>query len=115
MTAFEVLAEPNRRRILDLLRDGERPVADLVQHLAVSQPAVSKHLRVLREAGLVAMRIDAQRRLYRLQLQPLRELDDWLAPYRALWSASLDRLEQHLDTLEPLAPSESPQGGTSTP
>ena len=99
-TAFEVLAEPNRRRILDLLRDGERPVADLVQHLAVSQPAVSKHLRVLRDAGLVATRVDAQRRLYRLQLQPLREVDDWLAPYRALWSASLDRLEQHLDALE---------------
>jgi DNA-binding transcriptional ArsR family regulator len=104
-TAFEVLAEPNRRHILDLLRDGERPVADLVQHLAVSQPAVSKHLRVLREAGLVSMRIDAQRRLYRVQLQPLREVDDWLAPYRALWSASLDRLEQHLDALEP--PTES--------
>ena len=115
MTAFEVLAEPNRRRILDLLRDGERPVADLVQHLAVSQPAVSKHLRVLREAGLVAMRIDAQRRLYRVQLQPLREVDDWLAPYRALWSASLDRLEQHLDTLEPPASSASPQGGPFTP
>jgi DNA-binding transcriptional ArsR family regulator len=99
-TAFEVLAEPNRRRILDLLRDGERPVADLVQHLAVSQPAVSKHLRVLRDAGLVATRVDAQRRLYRLQLQPLREVDAWLAPYRALWSASLDRLERHLDALE---------------
>jgi DNA-binding transcriptional ArsR family regulator len=102
-TAFDVLGEPNRRHILDLLRGGERPVADLVEHLAVSQPAVSKHLRVLREAGLVAMRVDAQRRLYRLQLQPLREVDDWLAPYRALWSASLDRLEQHLDALEPPA------------
>jgi DNA-binding transcriptional ArsR family regulator len=99
--AFEVLAEPNRRRILDLLREGERPVTALVQHLAVSQPAVSKHLRVLRDAGLVAMRIDAQRRLYRLQLQPLREVDDWLAPYRALWSESLDRLEQHLEKMEP--------------
>jgi DNA-binding transcriptional ArsR family regulator len=96
-TPFEVLAEPNRRRILDLLRDGERPVTTLVQHLAVSQPAVSKHLRVLREAGLVSMRVDAQRRLYRLQAQPLREIDAWLAPYRALWSTSLDRLEEHLD------------------
>jgi DNA-binding transcriptional ArsR family regulator len=102
-TAFEVLAEPTRRRILDFLRDGERPVTALVQHLAVSQPAVSKHLRVLRDAGLVGMRVDAQRRLYRLQLQPLREVDDWLAPYRALWSDTLDRLEQHLDTLEPAA------------
>jgi DNA-binding transcriptional ArsR family regulator len=96
-TAFEVLAEPNRRRILDLLRDGERPVTTLVHHLAVSQPAVSKHLRVLREAGLVSMRVDAQRRLYRLQAQPLQEIDAWLAPYRALWSTSLDRLEEHLD------------------
>jgi DNA-binding transcriptional ArsR family regulator len=97
--AFEVLAEPNRRRILDLLRHGELPVTNLVQHLAVSQPAVSKHLRVLRQAGLVSVRVDAQRRLYRLQVQPLREVDEWLAPYRALWSASLDRLERHLDEM----------------
>lgn len=101
-TAFEVLAEPHRRHILDLLRDGERPVTALVEHLAVSQPAVSKHLRVLREAGLVAMRVDAQRRLYRLQLQPLREVDEWLAPYRAMWSTSLDRLERHLDDMQPV-------------
>jgi DNA-binding transcriptional ArsR family regulator len=97
--AFGVLAEPNRRRILDLLRDGELPVTTLVRHLAVSQPAVSKHLRVLRQAGLVSVRVDAQRRLYRLQFQPLREVDEWLAPYRALWSASLDRLAQHLDEM----------------
>ncbi|HEY1298751.1 MAG TPA: metalloregulator ArsR/SmtB family transcription factor [Chloroflexota bacterium] len=102
-TAFEVLAEPHRRRILDLLRDGERPVTALVRDLAVSQPAVSKHLRVLREAGLVSMRVDAQRRLYRIQVQPLREVDNWLAPYRALWSDSLDRLERHLDVMEPAA------------
>lgn len=102
--AFDVLAEPNRRRILDLLRDGERPVSSLVHHLAVSQPAVSKHLRVLRDAGLVTMRVDAQRRLYRLQLQPLRDIDAWLAPYRALWSASLDRLEHHLDSIDPPHP-----------
>lgn len=97
MTAFTVLAEPHRRRILDLLRDGERPVGELVDALSVSQPAVSKHLRVLREAGVVDVRVDAQRRLYRLRPEPLREIDLWLAPYRALWNASLDRLERHLD------------------
>ena len=93
---FEVVAEPNRRRILDLLRIHERAVSDLVMALDVSQPAVSKHLRVLRAAGLVEARIDAQRRLYRLRPEPLRQLDEWLAPYRALWSQSLDRLEQIL-------------------
>jgi DNA-binding transcriptional ArsR family regulator len=97
MTALAVLAEPNRRRILDVLRDGERPVGDLVVALDVSQPAVSKHLRVLREAGVVEARVDAQRRLYRIRPEPLRELDAWLEPYRALWNDSLDRLERHLD------------------
>jgi DNA-binding transcriptional ArsR family regulator len=95
--SFEVLAGTNRRRILDQLRAGERPVGELVEALGLSQPAVSKQLRVLREAGLVSVRGDAQRRLYRLQPQPLRELDEWLAPYRALWSDSLDALEAHLD------------------
>jgi DNA-binding transcriptional ArsR family regulator len=99
VAAFEVIAEPNRRRILDLLRTGERPVTELVEHLNVSQPAVSKHLRVLREAGLVEARVDAQRRVYRLQPRQLREIDDWLAPYRALWNDSLDRLERHLDDI----------------
>ena len=99
-TAFDVVAEPNRRRILDLLRERERPVGELVVGLDVSQPAVSKHLRVLREAGLVEARIEAQRRFYRLQPEALRELDDWLAPYRALWSAGLDRLERHLEDME---------------
>jgi DNA-binding transcriptional ArsR family regulator len=96
---FEVLAEPNRRRILDLLRQAERPVGDLVDELGVSQPAVSKHLRVLREAGLVDVRTDAQRRVYRINVAPLRALDEWLAPYRQLWSARLDDLERHLDTM----------------
>jgi DNA-binding transcriptional ArsR family regulator len=96
---FEVLAEPNRRRILDLLRVAERPVGDLVAALAVSQPAVSKHLRVLREAGLVEVRTDAQRRLYRLRPEPLRALDEWLDPYRSLWAARLDDLERHLDVM----------------
>src|SRR3954466_14196137 len=95
--AFEVLAEPNRRRILDLLRDAERPVGELVDALAISQPAVSKHLRVLRDAGLVEVRADAQRRMYRVRPAPLADIDAWLAPYRALWTASLDRLGQHLD------------------
>jgi DNA-binding transcriptional ArsR family regulator len=95
--SFAVLAEPTRREILDLLRDGERPVGDLVDRLAISQPAVSKHLRVLRDAGLVDVRADAQRRLYRVRPQPLVEIDEWLAPYRRLWSRSLDRLERHLE------------------
>jgi len=99
MTPFDVLAEPNRRHILDLLRDSERPVGELVSHLALSQPAVSKHLRVLREAGLVQVRGDAQRRLYSVRPEPLRAIDEWLAPYRAMWAASLDDLEHHLDTM----------------
>ena len=93
---FGVLAEPRRRRILDLVRDGERSVGELVEALAMSQPAVSKHLRVLREAGLVEARVDEQRRLYRLRPEPLRELDAWLAPYRWAWDTSLDRLENRL-------------------
>jgi DNA-binding transcriptional ArsR family regulator len=96
---FEVLAEPNRRRILDLLREDERSVGDLVTALQLSQPGVSKHLRVLREAGLVDVRVDAQRRVYRLQPEPLRELDEWLAPYRAAWRDRLDALEHHLDQM----------------
>jgi DNA-binding transcriptional ArsR family regulator len=96
---FEVLAEPNRRRILDLLRVQERPVGELVAELSVSQPAVSKHLRVLRNAGLVAVRPEAQRRLYRVRTEPLQAMDAWLAPYRELWSQALDGLEQHLDAM----------------
>ncbi|MDQ6608118.1 MAG: metalloregulator ArsR/SmtB family transcription factor [Actinomycetota bacterium] len=96
-TAFEVLAEPHRRQILDLLLAAERPVGELVDALAVSQPAVSKHLRILRDAGLVEARIDAQRRIYRVCGEPLRDLDEWLVPYRRLWAASLDALERHLD------------------
>jgi DNA-binding transcriptional ArsR family regulator len=96
MTAFQVLGEPSRRAILDLLREGERPVGELVDHLRLTQPAVSKHLRVLRDAGLVEVRADAQRRLYRVRPEPLAELDDWLEPYRHLWSTHLDRLETHL-------------------
>ena len=96
-TTLQVLAEPRRQAILDLLRDGELPVGELVERLRMSQPAVSKHLRVLRDAGLVGVRADAQRRLYRIRPEPLAELDDWLATYRKLWTKSLDRLEDHLD------------------
>ena len=94
---LQALGEPNRRAILDLLRDGERTVGDLVGHLDLSQPAVSKHLRVLREAGVVEARPDGQRRLYRIRPEPLAELDRWLATYRQLWTTHLDRLEAHLD------------------
>jgi DNA-binding transcriptional ArsR family regulator len=99
-STFDVLAEPTRRQILDLLRDAERPVNELVRTLKVSQPGVSKHLRVLREAGLVEVRIDAQRRLYRVRPEPLAEIDAWLAPYRRLWGKRLDALERHLDEKE---------------
>jgi DNA-binding transcriptional ArsR family regulator len=97
LAALEVLAEPRRRQILDALRDGERAVGAIVDELGLRQPAVSEHLRVLREAGLVAARIDAQRRLYRIRPEPLAELDDWLSAYRKFWSAQLDRLEDHLE------------------
>jgi DNA-binding transcriptional ArsR family regulator len=98
-STFEVLAEPTRRRILDLLRERERPVGELVHALPLPQPSVSKHLRVLRDAGLVVARADAQRRVYRLRPEPLRELDDWLAPYRRTWADRLVALERHLDTM----------------
>jgi len=97
LTTLQVLAEPRRQAILDLLREGELPVGELVERLRMSQPAVSKHLRVLKDAGLVEVRADAQRRLYRIRPEPLVELDDWLASYRSLWSSSLDRLEDHLE------------------
>ena len=100
MTTFEVLADPNRRRILELLRDEERPVGELVSSLRISQPGVSKHLRVLRTAGLVAVRPDAQRRMYRVRFEPLIELDAWLDPYRKVWTNRLDGLERHLDDME---------------
>jgi DNA-binding transcriptional ArsR family regulator len=99
-STFDVLAEPTRRRILDLLRDEERPVNELVRGLDISQPGVSKHLKVLREAGLVEVRQDAQRRLYRVRAEPLAEVDAWLAPYRRLWAGTLDALERHLDAKE---------------
>ncbi|MEU4194955.1 metalloregulator ArsR/SmtB family transcription factor [Kribbella sp. NPDC026611] len=99
-TTFEVLAEPRRREILDLLRTGERPVGELVDALELSQPAVSKHLKVLRDAGLVEVRHDAQRRWYRLRPAPLAEIDAWLEPYRELWRGRLDALEAHLGRMD---------------
>lgn len=96
MTAYAALAEPSRREILDLLRGGERPVGELVDRLRMSQPGVSKHLRVLREAGLVCVRPDGRRRLYGLRAAPLAEVDAWLAPYREHWTGRLDALERHL-------------------
>jgi len=98
--AFEVVAEPSRRRILELLRDDDRPVNELVVELGLSQPAVSKHLRVLRDAGLVDVRRDAQRRIYRLVPEPLVEIDDWLTPFREAWARRLDALEAHLEQME---------------
>jgi DNA-binding transcriptional ArsR family regulator len=95
---FAELAEPHRRQILDLLVAGERPVGELVTELSTSQPAVSKHLRVLREAGLVDVRIDGQRRIYSVRVEPLEALDQWLEPYRRLWASRLDALERHLDS-----------------
>ena len=101
MTAtFEVLAEESRRRILDVLVDGERAVCELVGILSLSQPAVSKHLKVLREAGLVESRTDAQRRIYRVRPEPLREVDEWLAPYRKRWVNHLSALERHLEIMD---------------
>ena len=100
ITTFEVLTDANRRRILDLLRERKRPVGELVERLGISQPGVSKHLRVLREAGLVEVRRDAQRRVYGLRAEPLAEIDAWLAPYRRFWEDRLDSLECHLDEKE---------------
>ena len=97
LAALQVLAEPRRLAILEQLRDGERPVGELVDCLGLSQPSVSKHLRVLKDAGLVEVRPDAQRRLYRIRPEPLAELDQWLASYRELWTTHLDQLETHLD------------------
>jgi len=96
-TAFEVLADPTRRRILDLLQPGEQSVGDLVGRLGLSQPGVSKHLRVLRDAGLVSVRRDAQRRWYRIRPEPLALVDAWLEPYRRFWTERLDALGRHLD------------------
>ncbi|MEO3930306.1 metalloregulator ArsR/SmtB family transcription factor [Micromonosporaceae bacterium B7E4] len=100
-TPFEVLAEPVRRHILDLLRERPRSVGELTEQLGLTQPGTSKHLRVLRDAGLVRVRPEAQRRWYELCPEPLAELDAWLAPYRWMWSSRIDALERHLNTMPP--------------
>jgi DNA-binding transcriptional ArsR family regulator len=97
MTAYAAVAEPHRRQILDLLRDGERSVGELVGRIGLTQPGVSKHLKVLREAGLVGVRPAGKERFYGLRAQPLAELDEWLQPYRAYWSDRLDALAHHLE------------------
>jgi DNA-binding transcriptional ArsR family regulator len=99
-SVFEIIAEPNRRAILSLLLSSQRSVGEIERRLRMPQPTVSKHLRVLREAGFVESTIDAQRRLYRLRPEPLQEVDVWLAPFRRFWSAHVDALERHLDRLE---------------
>ena len=99
-TVFDVLNDPGRREILRLLLDGERSVGSLVSELSLAQPNVSKHLKVLRQAGFVEVRPAARERLYRLQPEPLQELDAWLGPFRQAWSRRLDALEHHLDSME---------------
>ena len=100
MNTFAVLAEPNRRRILDQLRSSERSVGELAEAVALSQPTTSKHLKVLRDEGLVSSRTAAQQRIYRIEPGPLRALDEWLAPYRRMWTRHLNALERHLDSQE---------------
>jgi DNA-binding transcriptional ArsR family regulator len=99
-SAFEIVAEPNRRAILSLLVSSQQSVGEIERQLGMSQPAVSKHLRVLREAGFVESTVDAQRRLYRLKPEPLQEMDAWLAQFRRFWSAHVDALERHLDRID---------------
>ena len=99
-TTFELLADPTRRRLRDELRKGECCVGSLVERLRMNQPAVSKHLRVLRDSGLASVRVEAQRRIYRLNPDRLRELDEWLAPYRVFWEKRLDAMERTLNTME---------------
>jgi len=100
-SVFEIIAEPNRRAILSLLVSSQQSVGEIERQLRMSQPTVSKHLRVLRDAGFVESTVDAQRRLYRLKPGPLREMDTWLAQFRRFWSAHVDALERHLDRMEP--------------
>ena len=108
-SAFAIIAEPSRRALLTLLATSERSVGELERQLRMPQPSVSKHLRVLREAGFVESRVDAQRRVYRLRPEPLMELDSWLAPFRRFWSAHVDALERHLDRLDRTGPRPVPK------
>jgi DNA-binding transcriptional ArsR family regulator len=99
-SVFEIIGEPNRRAILSLLVSSQQSVGEIERQLRMPQPAVSKHLRVLREAGFVESTVDAQRRLYRLRPEPFQEVDAWLAPFRRFWSAHIDALERHLDRMD---------------
>jgi DNA-binding transcriptional ArsR family regulator len=114
-SVFEIIAEPNRRAILSLLASSEQSVGEIERQLRMSQPTVSKHLRVLREAGFVESTVDAQRRLYRLRPEPLREVDVWLAQFRRFWSAHLDALERHLDRIYPTKPTKRKTRKTTRP
>ena len=110
-SAFGVIAEPNRRAILSLLASSERSVSEIEHQLRMPQPSVSKHLGVLRKAGLVEARVDAQRRVYRIRPEPLREVDAWLATFRRFWSAHVDALERHLDRKEQAPPGKRKKQG----
>ena len=108
-SVFDIIAEPNRRAILSLLVSSQQSVGEIERRLDMPQPTVSKHLRVLREAGFVESTVDAQRRLYRLKPGPLQEVDDWLAPFRRFWSVHIDALERHLDSMEHSTPTQPAQ------
>ena len=103
-SAFEIIAEPNRRAILSLLASSQQSVGEIERQLRMPQPTVSKHLRVLRDAGFVESTVDAQRRLYHLKPEPFQEVEAWLVPFRRFWSAHVDALERHLDRMDPLTP-----------
>jgi len=111
-SVFEIIAEPNRRAIMSLLVSSPRSVGEIERQLRVPQPTVSKHLRVLREGGFVESTVDAQRRLYRLRPEPLQELDDWLAPFRRIWSSHVDALERHLDRMDQSTPTKKKEKRT---
>ena len=109
-TAFQIIAEPNRRAILSLLVSSQQSVGEIERQLRMTQPTVSKHLRVLREAGFVESTVDAQRRLYRLKPESLQEVDDWLEQFRRFWSHHMDALERHLDRMEESSPTKTKAG-----
>jgi DNA-binding transcriptional ArsR family regulator len=112
---FEIIAEPSRRAILSLLVSSQQSVGEIERQLRMPQPTVSKHLRVLREAGFVESTVDAQRRLYRLKPEPFQEMDDWLAQFRRFWSAHVDALERHLDRMDQSTPNPELKKKTKTP
>jgi DNA-binding transcriptional ArsR family regulator len=114
-SVFEIIAEPNRRAILSLLVLSEQSVGEIERRLRMSQPTVSKHLRVLREAGFVESTVDAQRRLYRLKPEPFRQLDSWLDQFRRFWSTHIDALERYLDRIDPSPPKRKPEGRSRGP